>query len=50
VRGPRFTVRFNGAELFVVEDGTFTAAGRIGLWTKADSMTRFDDLQVEIRK
>ena len=50
VHGPRFTVRFNGAELFVVEDGTFTAAGRIGLWTKADSMTRFDDLQVEIRK
>jgi hypothetical protein len=50
VRGPRFTVRFNGADLFIVEDQTFTTAGRIGLWTKADSMTRFDDLQVEIRK
>jgi len=50
VRGPRFVVRYNGAELFVVEDGTFTAAGRIGLWTKADSMTRFDDLQVDIKK
>ena len=50
VRGPRFVVRHNGAELFVVEDGTFTAAGRIGLWTKADSMTRFDDLQVDIKK
>jgi hypothetical protein len=23
---------------------TFAAAGKVGLWTKADSVTRFDDL------
>jgi hypothetical protein len=50
VRGPRFTVKFNGTDLFVVEDSTFTAPGRIGLWTKADSMTRFDDLEVVVKK
>lgn len=42
-RGPRFTVFFNGRKLFEVEDDTFTQAGRIGLWTKADSVTLFDD-------
>ena len=29
-----------------VEDGTFTEAGKVGLWTKADSVTYFDDLKV----
>lgn len=42
----RFTVFFEGKELFVVEDPTFTGAGRVGLWTKADSVTHFDDFQI----
>jgi hypothetical protein len=29
-----------------VRDGTFRAAGKVGLWTKADAQTFFDDLQV----
>ncbi|MGH7227186.1 MAG: family 16 glycoside hydrolase, partial [Gemmataceae bacterium] len=29
-----------------VKDKTFAKAGRIGLWTKADAQTRFDDLHV----
>ncbi len=41
--GPRFAVLLNGERLFEVEDDTFTAAGQIGLWTKADSVTLFDD-------
>jgi hypothetical protein len=41
--GNRFTVIFNGKKLFTVEDGTFTDAGKVGLWTKADSVTLFDD-------
>jgi hypothetical protein len=41
--GPRFAVLLNGKELFAVEDATFTAAGSVGLWTKADSVTLFDD-------
>jgi len=44
-RGNLFTVYLNGKELFQVEDGTFREAGRVGLWTKADSVTRFDDLR-----
>lgn len=44
--GPRFEVHFNGAPLYEVEDGTFAMAGRVGVWTKADSVTQFDDLTV----
>jgi hypothetical protein len=44
-RGNLFTVYLNGRELFQVEDATFGDAGRVGLWTKADSVTRFDDLR-----
>ena len=47
--GPRFDVFWNGARLFVVEDATFSQPGRVGLWTKADSVTAFDDLTVVTR-
>ena len=40
--GTRFKVSFNGQPLFEVEDTTFAAAGMVGLWTKADSVTAFD--------
>jgi hypothetical protein len=39
--GTRFKVTFNGERLFEVEDSTFTEAGMVGLWTKADSVTSF---------
>ena len=39
----RFKVLLNGKHLFDVEDKTFTEAGKVGLWTKADSVTAFDD-------
>lgn len=41
--GNRFTVVFNGKELFSAEDDTLKDAGKVGLWTKADSVTLFDD-------
>ena len=41
-KGSRFGVSFNGKQLFEVEDSTFTDAGKVGLWTKADSVTLFD--------
>ena len=44
--GPLFEVYFNGAKLYEVEDGTFTGPGKVGVWTKADSITQFDDLTV----
>src|SRR5688572_2399789 len=46
VRGPSFTVSINGQGLFEVDDTTFTNAGKVGLWTKADSVTYFDDLTI----
>jgi hypothetical protein len=38
-----FTVFFNGERLFDVEDETFKDAGGVGVWTKADSVTLFDN-------
>ncbi|MBI5771237.1 MAG: hypothetical protein HZA93_25915 [Verrucomicrobia bacterium] len=41
--GKKFTVFFGGKKLFDVEDGTFTGAGQVGVWTKSDSVMLFDD-------
>lgn len=46
--GERFTVTFDGKPLFTATDRTFAGAGKVALWTKADSVTRFD--QMKIRK
>jgi hypothetical protein len=40
----RFKVSFNGKHLFEVEDATFSKAGMVGLWTKADSVMLFDNI------
>jgi hypothetical protein len=42
--GSRFRVSFNDKQLFEVEDSTFEEAGMLGLWTKADSVTLFDQV------
>jgi hypothetical protein len=44
--GSLFEVYFNGARLYEVEDATFTQPGKVGVWTKADSITQFDDLTI----
>jgi hypothetical protein len=44
-KGTRFKASFNGKELFEVNDSTFTDAGKVGLWTKADSVTLFDQIR-----
>jgi len=44
--GQTFRVCFNGEELYEVDDTTFGDAGKVGVWTKADSVTYFDDLSV----
>src|SRR5262245_49576749 len=41
--GNRFKAYFDGKHVFDVEDGTFPDAGKLGVWTKADSVTLFDD-------
>jgi hypothetical protein len=46
-QGNVFTVSFDGEKLFDVEDSAFTTAGKVGMWTKADSVTYFDNFQIE---
>ena len=41
-----FTVYLNSEQIFQVSDKSFTNAGKIGLWTKADAVTYFDDLKI----
>lgn len=41
-----FEVYLNNQKLYEVEDSTFPEGGKVGLWTKADSVTHFDDLRV----
>ena len=47
--GNHFEVYHNGKKLYEVEDETFKEAGKIGLWTKADSVIYFDDLQITVK-
>ena len=46
--GERFTITFDGKSLFTATDRTFANAGKIALWTKADSVTRFDQIEIRI--
>ncbi len=41
--GAHFTVTFDGRKAFDWDDVTFKEAGKVGVWTKADSVTEFDD-------
>jgi hypothetical protein len=46
IQASRFTVYLNGERLFEAEDKTFQAAGKVGLWTKADSVIYFDNFTI----
>jgi len=45
--GPRFKVTFDGLPALTWTDETFKNAGAVGVWTKADSVTLFDDFTFE---
>jgi glycosyl hydrolase family 59 (putative galactocerebrosidase) len=45
--GERFTIMFDGKELYQATDNSITAAGKVALWTKADSVTRFDRVEIK---
>ena len=49
-KGDHFDVYHNDKKLFEVEDRTFPAAGKVGVWTKADSYVFFDDLSIMVLK
>src|SRR5437867_7695979 len=41
--GNKFTVTFDGNKVIEATDESFANAGKVGVWTKADSVTMFDD-------
>ena len=47
--GNHFVVTYDGNKVLDANDETFKDAGRVGLWTKADSVIEFDDFTVEGR-
>jgi hypothetical protein len=46
-KGSRLTVTYDGKVAIQTDDATFSAPGKIGLWTKADSVSAFADLKIE---
>jgi hypothetical protein len=44
--GVRFTISFEGKQLFTAQDNTFVGSGKVALWTKADSVTHFDMITI----
>lgn len=49
-KGSALKVTYNGRPLFDVDDKTFADAGKVGVWTKADSTTLFDDFSYDAAK
>jgi hypothetical protein len=47
IKGNHFQVSYEGKILFEADDDTFKDAGLSGMWTKADSVTAFDQFQVK---
>lgn len=45
--GNKIGIAFDGKALLSQEDTTFPSPGMIGLWTKADACTAFDDFKVQ---
>ncbi|MFB3829344.1 MAG: hypothetical protein ACE15B_21425 [Bryobacteraceae bacterium] len=45
-KGPLFSVYYDHRRILQAEDATFREPGKVGLWTKADSVTYFDDFRV----
>ena len=48
-RGAHIQMFYDEKPVFDLDDPTFTS-GRIGLWTKSDAVTHFDDLRLRILK
>jgi len=48
--GKHITGYLNGKKYLEVDDNTFPESGGVGLWTKADAVTSFDDFTVEMSK
>jgi hypothetical protein len=47
--GKHIVCSLDGKKLLDADDATFTDAGGVGFWTKADARTSFDDLSIRAR-
>lgn len=45
--GNKIVAEFDDKQVIEIEDSTFAEGGMVGLWTKADAATAFDDFKVE---
>jgi hypothetical protein len=48
MKGDHITVELDGKQRLDAHDTTFSDAGTIGLWSKSDAQTQFDDLTLEM--
>ena len=46
-RGTHLKITFDSKVVIETDDETFRNLGKIGLWTKADSVSEFNDLKIE---
>jgi hypothetical protein len=46
MKGDKIKCYFNGKPELETTDSTFKKAGKVGLWTKSDAVTYFDDFKV----
>jgi hypothetical protein len=46
-KGRHLKIAFDGKVVIETDDGTFTNPGKVGLWTKADSVSAFSNLKIE---
>jgi hypothetical protein len=47
IEGTHLTVSCDGKSIIDADDATFQDAGKVGFWTKADSVTYFKNLKIE---
>jgi hypothetical protein len=47
MEGDHIECSYDGQKYLDVKDATFTRPGQIGLWSKADAQSQFDDLRLE---
>jgi hypothetical protein len=48
MKGDQIECFLDGVKLLDVRDATFPGAGAVGLWSKADAQTHFDDLTLKV--
>jgi hypothetical protein len=47
--GDQMTCCYDGKKYLEAKDNTFPEPGKIGLWSKADAQSQFDDLSLQGR-